>query len=430
MIHDLQRVDPAALHHLAARARLSRFPAPSRATAPLSPLHHPRPASGAPGAREEQRWRPEDGADRHARHLQAWRPLRRRVARTAASSTSRSTARWPRRARRRASADSAATASRPAASVRGLRAASGSTPTGAGRRAGFTERDPARLPRAMERYAIPFFAGCRLAEVEPPRRARVRRHLEVARAARRRASAEELTPLKAMFATAVEDGRAARNPTAGVRVNRRRDEPGGAARRRRMTRAELRACCRAARGVAAVLRAARPDRAADQRGARARLGRPGVRRSAACTSAASSTAAPQRLKSAHSRRDVPLRRAWRARCGRAARPTGRPDVPTATGTRYRPQPRGGCSTPAAKRAGVGVGHFHTFRHTCASLLFEAGREHQAGAAWLGHADPAFTLRTYVHLMDEGLGDAGVPRRAVGNAVGNARPRNGHESRRA
>jgi integrase len=24
---------------------------------------------------------------------------------------------------------------------------------------------------------------------------------------------------------------------------------------------------------------------------------------------------------------------------------------------------------------------------------------------LGHADPAFTLRTYVHLMDEGLGDA-------------------------
>jgi hypothetical protein len=24
------------------------------------------------------------------------------------------------------------------------------------------------------------------------------------------------------------------------------------------------------------------------------------------------------------------------------------------------------------------------------------------ASWLGHADPAFTLRTYVHLMDEGL----------------------------
>lgn len=23
--------------------------------------------------------------------------------------------------------------------------------------------------------------------------------------------------------------------------------------------------------------------------------------------------------------------------------------------------------------------------------------------WLGHADPAFTLRTYVHLLDEGVG---------------------------
>jgi hypothetical protein len=25
--------------------------------------------------------------------------------------------------------------------------------------------------------------------------------------------------------------------------------------------------------------------------------------------------------------------------------------------------------------------------------------------WLGHAHPAITLRTYVHLMDDGLGDA-------------------------
>lgn len=25
--------------------------------------------------------------------------------------------------------------------------------------------------------------------------------------------------------------------------------------------------------------------------------------------------------------------------------------------------------------------------------------------WLGHADPGFTLRTYIHLMDAGVGDA-------------------------
>ena len=49
--------------------------------------------------------------------------------------------------------------------------------------------------------------------------------------------------------------------------------------------------------------------------------------------------------------------------------------------------------------------FHTFRHTCASLLFEAGKDIKQVSAWLGHADPGFTLRTYVHLMDDGVGEA-------------------------
>jgi integrase len=49
--------------------------------------------------------------------------------------------------------------------------------------------------------------------------------------------------------------------------------------------------------------------------------------------------------------------------------------------------------------------FHTFRHTCASLLFDADRNIKQVQEWLGHADPSFTLRTYVHLMDEGVRDA-------------------------
>lgn len=49
--------------------------------------------------------------------------------------------------------------------------------------------------------------------------------------------------------------------------------------------------------------------------------------------------------------------------------------------------------------------FHTFRHTCASLLFQAGRNVKQVQAWLGHADPGFTLRTYIHLIDEGVGGA-------------------------
>ena len=65
--------------------------------------------------------------------------------------------------------------------------------------------------------------------------------------------------------------------------------------------------------------------------------------------------------------------------------------------------------PATEAAGLPWVTFHTFRHTCASLLFEAGRDVKQVAAWLGHADPAFTLRTYVHLMDEG---SATPRSSI------------------
>ena len=47
--------------------------------------------------------------------------------------------------------------------------------------------------------------------------------------------------------------------------------------------------------------------------------------------------------------------------------------------------------------------FHAFRHTWASLLFDEGRNIKQVSEWLGHSDPAFTLRTYVHLLDEGVG---------------------------
>jgi integrase len=61
--------------------------------------------------------------------------------------------------------------------------------------------------------------------------------------------------------------------------------------------------------------------------------------------------------------------------------------------------------PAAKKAGVPWVGFHTFRHTCASILFAAGKNPKQVQMWLGHSDPGFTLRTYVHLIDDGLGDA-------------------------
>lgn len=72
--------------------------------------------------------------------------------------------------------------------------------------------------------------------------------------------------------------------------------------------------------------------------------------------------------------------------------------------------------PAAVRAGLGewvkdfrekpraeswVGH-HTFRHTCASILFRHGFNAKQVQVWLGHHSPEFTLKTYVHLLPEDL----------------------------
>jgi integrase len=90
----------------------------------------------------------------------------------------------------------------------------------------------------------------------------------------------------------------------------------------------------------------------------------------------------------------------------------------------RPNVAGRVLKPAAKAAGLTVERggeqvpwvsFHTFRHTCASLLFEAGRNVKQVAEWLGHADPSFTLRTYVHLLDAGVGDAGFLDEVVGDS---------------
>ena len=74
--------------------------------------------------------------------------------------------------------------------------------------------------------------------------------------------------------------------------------------------------------------------------------------------------------------------------------------------------------PAARRAGVPWVTLHTFRHTCASLLF-APVEHGGGGKnakqvqeWLGHHSPAYTLKEYVHLDRRGRRRRGVSRRAL------------------
>jgi integrase len=58
--------------------------------------------------------------------------------------------------------------------------------------------------------------------------------------------------------------------------------------------------------------------------------------------------------------------------------------------------------PTAQEAGVPWATFHTFRHTCASMLFDQGRNAKQVQRWLGHHSAAFTLETYIHLLSEEL----------------------------
>jgi integrase len=61
--------------------------------------------------------------------------------------------------------------------------------------------------------------------------------------------------------------------------------------------------------------------------------------------------------------------------------------------------------PAREEACLEWVGFHAFRHTCASMLFAEGRNAVQVQRWLGHHSAAFTLDTYIHLLD---GDIGEP----------------------
>lgn len=95
------------------------------------------------------------------------------------------------------------------------------------------------------------------------------------------------------------------------------------------------------------------------------------------------------LKSATSRRDIPLspgmaRRLWaiRGSQGKADRVFTSPQgFPLAYGNlRQR------VLVPATEAAGLEWVTFHTFRHICASLLFEPGRDVKQVSQWPGHAN--------------------------------------------
>jgi integrase len=274
---------------------------------------------------------------------------------------------------------------------------------------GLSERTRGVYRRDMERWVIPYFRGCRLDEIEPPDVRAFIGYLDDA-GLRPNSVRSIMAPLKAMFATAVEDGAVRSNPTVNVRigVGRRTGDSGREV--RAMTRAEL------ARLLGCI-----PE---DWRLLFEFLAHTGLRISEAIglTWADVELGSNPRLlvrrqdcrgeigplKSEKSRRDIPLSPGM-ARRLRAARGSAAAAERVFTSPQGFPLSDGNLRrrvlTPATEAAGLPWVTFHTFRHTCASLLFEAGRDVKQVSEWLGHADAGFTLKVYVHLMDSGVGDA-------------------------
>jgi integrase len=60
-----------------------------------------------------------------------------------------------------------------------------------------------------------------------------------------------------------------------------------------------------------------------------------------------------------------------------------------------------------RQAGLPTIRLHDTRHTCGTLMHLRGVPTAVISAWLGHANAAFTLKTYVHSQADALRDAGA-----------------------
>jgi integrase len=113
------------------------------------------------------------------------------------------------------------------------------------------------------------------------------------------------------------------------------------------------------------------------------------------------------LKSRHAKREVPIPLALADRLRALHTPAGALVFTSTTGTiADADNIAERVLKPACAEAGVEWAGFHTFRHTVASRLFAAGRTAVQVQHFLGHHSPAFTLATYVHLLD--TDDVGGP----------------------
>ncbi|HXR61447.1 MAG TPA: site-specific integrase [Solirubrobacterales bacterium] len=292
---------------------------------------------------------------------------------------------------------------------------------------GFSETTRPEYRRPIETEAIPAWGTWKLVEIEP---ADVRElFARMREAGRSTAAIKKLrAALSAMFATAVDDNLIRLNPVTGVRIPAALEaEPEDEEKAKALTRVELRTL------IASIPTdwrlffeflthtGLRISEAVGLRWEDLDLGeRPQVR-----VREQVYEGKRKKLKSSNGRRDLPLSPAMTRRLLEQRPDSYRweksPVFASGAGTELRPSNvYRRVLAPAAIAVGLyvevddGKGgtrkrsavSFHTFRHTCASLLFDRGKNPKQVQRWLGHHSPSFTLDKYVHLMDEGLGDAG------------------------
>jgi integrase len=291
--------------------------------------------------------------------------------------------------------------------------------------------------RRLEQKAIPFFGRLRMSEIEP--RDVKEYALELAKQPGRNGGCASrdtvrlaVAPVRALFATAVEEGLIRSNPAAGIRLPQRTATPEGEdeGEIKAMTEEQLRT-------LLAVIAADNPEwylffrflvwsglrigEAVELRWKDVDLGGRivHVRRGFY-----DGTVGPPKTR--FGKRKLRLtqelaRALWTLRAGAGDEElvfttTGRRD-PGGAGGGKRINQRNLMQRvlkPAAIAAGLGEWvkrengtlradswvTFHTFRHTCATTLFRRGWNAPQVQKWLGHHKASFTLDRYVHLLDE------------------------------
>ena len=259
----------------------------------------------------------------------------------------------------------------------------------------------------LDRVAIPFFGRMQLAAIEPRDIKRLAGELRV-QGLKAGSVRNLLAPVRALLATAFEEGVIRSNPAAGLRITHRVESEEVEPRVKALTEEEL-----------SLVLGEVPE---DWRLFFTLLAHTGLRiGEAIALTWADIDFGHRRLhvrrrlyrrrldapKSRYGRRAIPLSEGlaqalWRLK-GKS--PTEAAIFTSKTGGYLDDSNvRSRVLKPAAKRAGVPWVGFHTFRHTCATMLFRNGLNAKQVQMWLGHHSPAFTLATYVHLLPDDLPD--------------------------